>query len=284
MSSYTLITPGIGQVLSPAPAIHPDEMELRRALSDSEFVAFYQPQFSLEKNIVVAVEVLARWRHPQRGLLPPGYFLEAIEHYGLLEELFLRLFEQGQIMRRKLECLNLPLKMSYNLHPRQLNNPILIDAIKVLLKAHECPAQSITFEITETSPLELTHVVTRNLLQLRATGCGLSMDDYGAGYSSLERLCDIPFNELKLDASFVRKLETHAPCKSVITHTVTLADSLGLALVIEGVETLTQLNWLKAMGCSMIQGYVIAPPMDDKELLSFLLENLSGSRVVSASF
>ncbi|OIN46422.1 hypothetical protein BLL37_16280 [Pseudomonas azotoformans] len=283
MNSFALITPNLGQVLRPAQEQQPDESALRRGLSEGEFVAFYQPQLSLKKNTVIGVEALARWRHPQQGLLTPGYFLEAIEHHGLLDELFLRLFEQGLVMRRNLACLNLPLNMSFNLHPAQLNNPMLVEAIKVLLRANECSGHSITFEITEAGILDHTHVVTHNLSQLRTLGCGLSMDDFGTGYSSLERLCALPFSELKLDASFVHKLDTHASCETIITHTVALADALGLSLVIEGVETLAQLNRLKAKGCSIIQGYVIAPPMADNALLPFLLDQLSIPRVVLTS-
>jgi EAL domain-containing protein (putative c-di-GMP-specific phosphodiesterase class I) len=282
MNTFALITPNLGQVSRLSQKDAPGEMALRRGLSDGEFVAFYQPQLSLKKNTVIAVEALARWRHPQQGLLTPAYFLDALERHGLLDELFLRLFEQGLVLRRKLACLNLPLNMSFNLHPTQLNNPMLIEAIKVLLRAHECPAQSITFEITETGTLELSSVVTHTLLQLKGLGCGLSMDDFGAGYSSLQRLCDMPFSELKLDASFVNKLDTHSPCKAVITHAIGLAEALDLSLVIEGVETPTQLRQLKAMGCSMIQGYAIAPPMAENALLPYLLDPLCDSPIALA--
>lgn len=229
------------------------------------------------------LEVLARWRHPEKGLLTPGYFLQALEHHDLMDELFLRLFEQGLILRQKLASLNLPLTMSFNLQPSQLSNPILSQAIKVLLRAHECPAQSIILEITETGTLNPCSVAMNNLLQLKLLGCGLSMDDFGTGFSSLERLCDVPFTELKLDAGFVHKLDTHSACTAIVAHTVSLAASLGVSLVIEGVETPAQLKRLKTLGVSIVQGYAIAPPMADTALLPYILEYIADSQVVLTS-
>lgn len=279
MKTFALITPCVSQTSRDLSAQEPGAVELRRGLSDDAFVAFFQPQLSLKTGAVTGVEVLARWRHPRKGMLTPGYFLEAIERHGLLDELFLRLFEQGLVLRQKLASLNLPLKVSFNLQPSQLNNPLLIEAIKVLLRTHLCPAHAITLEVTETGTLNLSGASMNNLLQLKQLGCGLSMDDFGTGFSSLERLCDVPFTELKLDASFVRKLDTHSSCKAIIRHALSLADSLGLTLVVEGVETLTQLNRLKAKGCTTIQGYVIAPPMTDNSLMLYILEHHANNRV-----
>lgn len=279
MKILASVSPQSSQPPSLLPAQAPDAPQLRQGFSANAFIPFYQPQVSLKRKKVVGVEVLARWRHPDKGLLTPGYFLDAIERHGMLDELFLRLFEQGLVLRRRLASLSLPLKMSFNLQPSQLGNPMLIEAVKVLLRAHDCSAQAITFEITESGTFNPSSAALHNLLQLRHIGCGLSMDDFGTGFSSLERLCDTPFTELKLDSNFVKKLDTHTSSTAIITYTAALADALGLSLVIEGVETLAQLNMLKAMGCSMIQGYVIAPPMPDTELLPYMLDNLSSAHV-----
>ena len=261
----------------------PGADELRQGLADCAFVGFYQPQLSLKNGTICGLEVLARWQHPHKGLLTPGDFLHALEHHNLMNQLFLRLFEQGLALRQKLACLNLPLTMSFNLQPSQLSNPMLSQAIKVLLRVHECPAQRITFEITETGTLDTCSIVMSNLVQLKLLGCGLSMDDFGTGFSTLERLCDVPFSELKLDASFVQKLETHSACKAIITRTVSLAASLGLSLVIEGVETTAQLKQLEALGVCTVQGDAIAPPMAASALLPYMLEYIAGFRVVLTS-
>lgn len=273
----------LSQIPSAPKVQEPDAQELRQGLADHAFVGFYQPQLSLKTGTISGLEVLARWRHPHKGLLTPGYFLQALERHDLMDELFLRLFEQGLILRQKLASLNLPLTMSFNLQPSQLSNPILSQAIKVLLRAHECPAQSIIFEITETGTLNPCSVAMNNLLQLKLLGCGLSMDDFGTGFSSLERLCDVPFTELKLDAGFVHKLDTHSACAAIVTHTISLAASLGVSLVIEGVETPAQLKRLKTLGVSIVQGYAIAPPMADTALLPYILEYIAGSQVVLTS-
>lgn len=279
MKILASINPLLSQTPPSLPAQAPDAPQLRQGFSANEFIPFYQPQVSLKRNQVVGVEVLARWQHPGRGLLTPGYFLNAIERHGMLDELFLRLFEQGLVLRQRMARLSLPLKMSFNLQPSQLGNPMLVEAIKVLLRAYDCSAQVITFEITESGTFTPSRAVQHNLLQLRHMGCGLSMDDFGTGFSSLERLCDIPFTELKLDSSFVQKLDTHSSSTAIITYTTALADALGLSLVIEGVETLAQLKKLKGMGCSTIQGYAIAPPMPDTALLPYMLENLPSAQV-----
>lgn len=271
------------QIPATLQAPEPDAEALRQGLADHAFVGFYQPQLSLSKGTITGLEVLARWRHPDKGLLTPGYFLRALERHDLMDELFLRLFEQGLVLRQKLAILNLPLTMSFNLQPSQLSNPMLSQAIRVLLDAHDCAAHNIIFELTETGTLNPCSVAMSNLLQLKLLGCGLSMDDFGTGFSSLERLCDVPFSELKLDAGFVHKLDTHSACTAILTHTVSLAASLGMSLVIEGVETPAQLKRLKGLGVSIVQGYAIAPPMADTALLPFILECIAGSRVVLTS-
>lgn len=283
MKTSASITPSLFEIVRPLSITEPDVDALRQGLSENAFVAFYQPQLSLKKGTIVGLEVLARWKHPQQGMLTPAYFLQALERHDLLDELFLRLFEQGLVLRARLASQNLALKMSFNLHPSQLSNPILNQAIKVLLRAHQCPADAITFEVTEAGSLDLCGTTMDNLLQLRRLGCGLSMDDFGTGFSSLERLCDLPFTELKLDASFVRKLGTHSACTAIIAHTVSLAESLGLSLVIEGVEHPAQLKKLSEMGCTLVQGYAIAPPMADTSMLACILEHLAGSRMILKS-
>lgn len=252
----------------------PDAYELRQGLANAEFKGFYQPQLSLTKGTICGLEVLARWLHPQKGLLTPANFICAMERYNLIDELFLRILEQGLILQKKLTSLNLPLTMSFNLQPSQLRNPILSQAIQVILSEHESPAQNIIFEITETGVLTLCSVSMNNLVQLRILGCGLSMDDFGTGFSSLERLCDVPFTELKLDAGFIRKLDTHSACTAIVTHTISLAASLSKSLVIEGIETQVQLKQVKALGAFIAQGYAIAPPLADAELLPYILDML----------
>lgn len=282
MKTLALIT-SFGQVSAPLPPQELDLAALRQGLSDNAFVAFYQPQLSLKTGTIAGLEVLARWNHPEKGLLTPGHFLEAIERFDLLDELFLRLFEQGLVLRKKLESVNLPVTMSFNLHPSQLSNPMLNKAINVLLRTHQCRADAVTLEITETGTLNLSDVVMDNLLQLRQMGCGVSLDDFGTGFSSLERLCDLPFSELKLDAIFVRRLDTHPACATIVTHAIGLASALGLSLVVEGVESQRQLKQLSAMGCSIVQGYAIAAPMADDALQCFMLKPATSARVALKS-
>ncbi|MCE4052252.1 EAL domain-containing protein [Pseudomonas sp. Au-Pse12] len=263
------VLPEIGSPL--APSIE----EIRNGLHRREFIAYYQPKLSLLNGSLAGAEVLARWDHPQRGLLAPGMFLPGVFQDNLLPALFSQIFEQGLRLNQSLSALSMPVELAFNLQPEQLSCPRFSTLISTWLSEYRCPPTHIMFEITETGSIHLPTISLRNLLQLRLAGCGLSMDDFGTGFSSLERLCDLPFNQLKLDGSFVRKLEANPACRAVVENTVRLASTLGLSLVVEGVETPAQLQQLKALGCTLVQGFAIARPMPEAHFISYCLHNAS---------
>jgi len=127
----------------------------------------------------------------------------------------------------------------------------------------------LLFEVTESGLIQAPASSLETLLRLRLLGCGLAMDDFGAGYSSLERLCEFPFSQIKLDASFVRKLDFQPRSKAIIRSAVTLAEALGLSLVVEGVETQEQVQLLLGLGCTLAQGFLFARPMPGKHFISY---------------
>lgn len=249
----------------------PTLADVIRGLDNGEFEPYYQPKVALDNASLQGAEALARWNHPQLGVLPPSHFLHIMEHHSLLDRLFWQLFDQGLALRRKLAQKGIPLSFSFNLHPSQLASQTLTESIATLLVPFQVPSSSITFEITETSLISAPASSLENLVRLRVMGCGLAMDDFGAGYSSLDRLCELPFSQIKLDGTFVRKMGHHPRSSAIISYTVALARSLGMSLIIEGVETREQQERLLELGCDIAQGFVFARPMPESHFIAYCI-------------
>lgn len=238
----------------------PSESTIRRAIANQEFRAYYQPKFSLRTGEIDGAEVLARWQTLDHGLISPSFFLPSIQRYGLVNELFYNLLAQGLSLQKLVQSNGKPFKLAFNLDVSQLNNLDLVERIKLLLRTHGASPQGLIFELTETGLLEIPHVGMENMVRLRMLGVGLAIDDFGVGYSSLERLCQMPFNELKLDAGFIQRMDQHRYIK-VIQGTLSLAKDLNMRVVAEGIETAEQLRGLSRLGCQWGQGYFYARPM-----------------------
>ena len=160
--------------------------------------------------------------------------------------------------------------MAFNLHAAQLANPELASNVRQLLARHGAAGSGVTFEVTESGLLEAPTISLESLVRLRMMGCRLSIDDFGAGFSSLQRLCQLPFNEIKLDAEFVRTLEQEPRCLAVIASTLALGETLGMSVVIEGIETEAQCKQLLDIGCTQGQGFWYARPMAAEDFLNWL--------------
>lgn len=231
--------------------------EIEQGLHQLEFEAYFQPKISLSDGRLSGAEVLARWRHPTLGVLGPGAFLPMLEALDQLDTLFWQLFEQGLALQQAHPGLGL----AFNVHTSQLAIPGFAWRIACKLKEYGVPASLLTLEITESGALAVTPDALAVLLRLRLMGCVLAMDDFGAGYSSLGRLCELPFNQIKLDGAFLQDLHRDSRGYAVIRSAVGLAHSLDLSLVIEGVETQDQLTHLQALGCREVQGFLFGRPV-----------------------
>ncbi|NVZ69146.1 EAL domain-containing response regulator [Pseudomonas costantinii] len=259
----------VGAPRFPATALA-SELEVRRALIDGQIQPFFQPKFNLSSNEVEGVEVLARWCHPQRGVLPPALFLPVIERSGLLNDLLFSQLHRGLALQKKLKGRGHVLSFAYNLEAEQLAEPWLITRLVAVLKSHGMPASGITFELTERGPIEPGSVQQQSLVSLRMLGCRLSIDDFGTGFSNLQRLYQAPFNEIKLDASLVRNVVQDAKCQSIVTAVITLGRALGISVVLEGIETQAQRQALIELGGITGQGYLCARPMSTSDLLDWV--------------
>ncbi|WP_446432310.1 EAL domain-containing response regulator [Pseudomonas sp. 1152_12] len=247
----------------------PSEEDVRRGLAEGEFRAWFQPKFDLNTCAVAGAEALVRWRHPIRGLLLPRHFLAAVLAYDLIDEMLKQLLEQGMSLLDTLRRSGQSLELAFNLHASQLAHNDLIKHIEQLLKRHDFPGGTLLFEVAENGLLDVPRTTRENLRRLRMMGCGLSIDDFGMGFSSLTLLCQLPFNQLKLDGQLVRAIEdprTHA----MVTSTVALARALNMSLVIEGVGSQLIRDGLVAMGCSFGQGFHLARPMEAERFLRWL--------------
>ncbi|AYF47455.1 EAL domain-containing protein [Pseudomonas fluorescens] len=248
------------------------EHQVLGALENGELEVFYQPKLAMRTLQVTSVEALARWNHPERGILPPASFIPVLERHGLLDSLLYRQIDQCLTLRKEALANAVPLTFAVNVNASQFANPQMSAHIALLLKRFDAPGSSLTFEMTETGRLDPGSISLENMVRLRLMGCGLSIDDFGGGYSSLQRLCSLPFNEIKIDAEFIRDLSSEPRSRAAISSVLSLARELSIEVVIEGIETPEQRDILLHLGCETGQGYLLARPMPAHSLLPWLLD------------
>jgi len=247
----------------------PSEDDVRRGLALGEFRAWFQPKFAMQTGALAGIEALARWEHPSRGLLLPEAFLAAVLAYDLIDEMFKQLLEQGLGMLGMLRRDGMNLELAFNLHASQLAHCELIDEIQHALRRHELPGSTLLFELAENGLLDMQFTTLESLLRLRMMGCGLAIDDFGMGFSSLKLLCQVPFNQIKLEGECVQNL-WDPRSRAAVSSTLALADSLNMSVVIEGVSSQRIRDELVRMGCLFGQGFYLAHPMTGHGLRQWL--------------
>jgi EAL domain-containing protein (putative c-di-GMP-specific phosphodiesterase class I) len=241
------------------------ETDLRRALSTDDLVVHYQPQVALRGGAIIGFEALVRWQHPHRGLVMPAEFIPIAEETGLIVPLGAAVLEQAchQMRQWQLEFPQFArLKISVNLSAKQFMSRDLVPTVKQALRASGLPPNSLDLEITESVLMEDTDAAIRTLLDLKALGVGLQIDDFGTGYSSLSYLHRLPFDTLKIDKSFVTSIGVQEDGLEIVRTIMTLAQSLRMRVVAEGVENALQLSCLREMACGFGQGYYFFKPLD----------------------
>ena len=206
-----------------------------------------------------------------------------MEQHNLIDRMFWHLFEQGLSLHQRLAAQGMTINLAFNLHPAQLACSTLTERIPMMLKRAQVPAASVIFEITESGMLSAPARSLENLVRLRMLGCGLAMDDFGAGYSSLDRLSELPFSEIKLDRAFVHKMQSNPRSTAIISCSVALARALDISLVIEGVESIEQQTRLIELGCTIAQGYLFARPMPQSHFIDYCRIRLLASTGQSPS-
>jgi diguanylate cyclase (GGDEF)-like protein len=235
--------------------------DLRRALGRDELVLHYQPKISISTGDVVGVEALVRWRHPLRGLVQPDDFIPLAEHTGLIGPLMRHVLEKALQQARTWADAGRPLQVAVNLSARNLLDDDLPFAVRDLLARHGVRADMLELEVTESALMTEPGRARRLLEQLAKVGVRISIDDFGAGYTSLGQLKDLPVTELKIDRSFVTTMSDDRSGAIIVQSVIELGHNLGLTIVAEGVERGQTLDALAAFGCDVAQGYHLARPM-----------------------
>lgn len=244
--------------------------EVGRGLQGREFDPFFQPKIELETGAVKGLEMFARWRHPQHGVLGPSAFVPVLESVRRIDFLDWSMIEKSVAACRTLHDQDIPISFSINVDPTTLAHPQFIAQITACLERHRILADYITFEITESAVLTSNPHFLERLLRLRMMGFGLAIDDYGTGRSNLQLLAAIPFSELKIDRSFVDGASRKRAISTVLKSYLGLARSLSRRACAVGVETKQDWDFLQDLGCAYAQGYYIASPMPVDEVPGWL--------------
>lgn len=246
------------------------QKELAKALGTRDLSLAFQPKINLQSGAVVGLEALARWTHPTLGPISPGEFIPAAESTGLILPLSEQIFEEA--CRTAVAWRGTTLhgvSIAVNLSAVQLQQHDLVADVSRLLDRYGIDPAQLELEVTETAALRNLELATAQLANLRALGVKIAIDDFGTGYSSLSLATSLPSDCLKIDRSFVSGMISKSPDAAAVSATITLAHSLNLKAVAEGVETPEELDYLRARGCDQAQGYFIARPMPADDILAW---------------
>jgi diguanylate cyclase (GGDEF)-like protein/PAS domain S-box-containing protein len=247
------------------------EADLRGALARDELSLHYQPQVDLRSGELVGMEALIRWRHPERGNVPPDAFIPLAEECGLIVELGAWVLQTAcRQVRRWSDAGLAPRHTAVNISAVQLSRGRLLDSVKAALEASGIAPEQLELEITESFVMLERELSFQSLADLRALGVRLSVDDFGTGYSSLSYLQQLKVHKLKIDMSFVRDMMRNNGNAAIVKAVIALGHSLGLEVIAEGVEEAEQARYLRQLGCDVMQGYLISKPLPAEEAGAFL--------------
>jgi len=252
------------------------EADLRLALAQNEFLLHYQPQINGEGQ-VSGVEALVRWKHPQRGLVSPAEFIPLAEETGMILQLGRWVLREAcnQLARWAERPETAALTMAVNVSSRQFRHPDFVAQVASVLARTRAQARNLKLELTESLLVDDMELTIQKMSTLKEHGVGFSLDDFGTGYSSLSYLRRLPLDQLKIDQSFVRDMVDGASDSVIVRTIIGLAQSLGLGVIAEGVETEAQRNFLASAGCHAYQGYLFSRPLPIDQLESFLQGRLA---------
>ncbi len=237
------------------------ERDLRGALDNGQYELHYQPQVCARNGQVCGVEALIRWRHPERGLIPPLKFIPIAEETGAIEAIGAWVLQEACRQRARWRAEGIgDLRVAVNLSAQQLRSPSLVAQVREAMAAHGIGPGELELEVTESTAMDDPERAIGQLKALRDIGVELAIDDFGTGYSSLAYLKMLPIHTLKLDRAFVRDIETDENDAAISAATLALARNLGLKVVAEGVENEAQREFLSRHGCDLLQGYLFGRP------------------------
>jgi diguanylate cyclase (GGDEF)-like protein len=240
--------------------------QLRGAIERGEIVLHYQPKVDLRSGAVCGVEALARWQHPERGLVPPGAFVPYAEQSGLTRDLTRRVLELAAEQAAAWRTLGTAVPVAVNVTMFDLLDDGFADEVQSLLERWRLSPADLQLELTESAVMSEPERVLEVLVRVSALGVGLAVDDFGTGYSSLGHLGRLPVDTIKIDRSFVAAMDADEGNRAIVAATIDLGHALGLRVVAEGIETAEAAAELRALGCDVGQGYGLGRPAPAGEL------------------
>ncbi|MBL8983136.1 MAG: EAL domain-containing protein, partial [Gemmatimonadetes bacterium] len=251
---------------------HEIETDLRRALERDEFEVVYQPQVNLRTGEVIGAEALVRWRHPEKGVIPPARFIGIAEQSDLIVTIGRRVLGAAAHDVRRFSQVqgSSRFHVAVNFSPRELSTGALADVLSSVTQDAGIPTNMVMVELTESAFAADEGAIATELQRLRALGVRIALDDFGTGYSALAYLRKFPIDIIKVDKSFVSWVRRDAANDGVTRAIVSMARSLSLDTIAEGVETDDQVAWLQGMGCTMGQGYLFGRPVSASEFEEML--------------
>jgi diguanylate cyclase (GGDEF)-like protein len=247
--------------------------DLRHAVERNQLRLYYQPKISHDHGKVTGLEALVRWQHPEHGLVPPDRFIPLAESTGLIQPLTAWVLEEAVRQCALLHQTGMHLTMAVNVSAINLRDAELPQKISAILCAHKLLPKWLEIEVTESAVMDDTLCTLRVLEGLDKLGTGLSIDDYGTGYSSLANIKRLPLNDIKIDKSFVMGMSENQADETIVRSTIEMSHGLGLRVVAEGVEDQATWDRLTELGCDSAQGYFMSRPLPPENLLKWLRES-----------
>jgi EAL domain-containing protein (putative c-di-GMP-specific phosphodiesterase class I) len=242
--------------------------ELERTLRQGGLRLVYQPKVDAVDGSLIRVEALVRWAHSELGAIPPSRFVPLAEQHGLIDDLTQWALRTALRQLREWKVAGLDTSVAVNISAISLERLDFPDLVERLCRALSVPTDHLVLELTEGATQPLINMMD-TLTRFRIKGVGLALDDFGTGYSGLMQLRRLPFSEIKIDRQFVTELTTSRDDQVIVRAVIELAHGLGLKVTAEGVETVEQLGLLRTMGCDLIQGYLLAHPLEAGDLVAW---------------
>nr|WP_067294229.1 EAL domain-containing response regulator [Marinobacterium profundum] len=252
------------------PAEMPAFGELKSAIVNGQLSLVYQPQININDRTVVGVEALLRWKHPDKGMIPPSYFIAIAEEHDLISDITEYVTKAAISQLAEWQAQGISLRMSINISPQTLYELDMPEELATNAEELGVSPSDIVIEVTETAVMSDIVRYMDILTRLRMKGFNLSIDDFGTGYSSLQKLVQVPFTELKIDLEFIKNLAIDNECRTITEISILLADKLDMRVVAEGIENEAVWNILKELGCDEGQGYWMGKPMPAKEVAAWI--------------
>ncbi|NVK36299.1 MAG: EAL domain-containing response regulator [Gammaproteobacteria bacterium] len=242
--------------------------EIKEAINSKRLVLHYQPKIYMESRTLSGVECLVRIQDGDQ-IIFPDQFIPICEENQLIDEVSYEVVRIALLQKKEWREMGLPLNMSINLSAKSFNNNQFCESLINIIRDMGADAKKVIFEVTETAIIEDLSLALSVLNRLRLAGCGLSMDDYGTGYSSIQQVSQIPFTEIKLDRSLIDGITSKPHLQVIYDSTISMCNKLGMSLVAEGVEKREDWLYLKEHGCHIGQGYYFSPPMPHQDLMAW---------------